>query len=86
MRSHATIVREAGAKRLFEFLVGRGFPIPSASTIHNWASRDAISSEYWNALEEGGFATLKELASYAESRKVARPEASAGDGAQAALA
>lgn len=74
-RSHATIIRDAGIGPLVEFLNARGFDDVKASSIHNWSWRDSIPGIYWNALEEGGFATLKELAAYAESKKTGAPTA-----------
>lgn len=69
-RSHAEIVRESGGKQIYNFLIELGFRLPKATTIQNWADRDSIPSDYWNAIERGGFASLKELAAYAESRKL----------------
>lgn len=74
-RSHAAIIRDAGVQPLMDFLSARGFDDVKASSIHNWSWRDSIPGNVWNALEEGGFATLKELAAYAESKKTGAPAA-----------
>lgn len=68
-RSHAETVRETGAVAVHSHLQGRGFPGLTIGSVHAWAARDSIPGEYWKALAEGGFSTLEELASYAESRK-----------------
>lgn len=75
-RSHQAIVREITVPRLRRYLDWRGTnPMPSQSAVQRWADRDSIPGEVWNALEEGGFATLKELAAYAESKKTGAPAA-----------
>lgn len=73
-RSHSQVIRDAGPRRIVEFLVGRGFEEVRLSAVHNWASRGSIPGSYWNALEEGGFATLKELATHAETQKVGQSQ------------
>jgi hypothetical protein len=75
IRSHAEIVRTVGATKLHGWLTARGFDVAGVSTVQRWADRDSIPGEIWNALEEGGFATLKELAAYAESKKTGVPAA-----------
>jgi TPP-dependent pyruvate/acetoin dehydrogenase alpha subunit len=75
-RSHRSIVREITVPRLRQFLADRDpDSVPSQSAVQRWGDRDSIPGDVWNALEEGGFATLKELAAYAESKKSGVPAA-----------
>ena len=69
MRSHKKVLQDGGQSTVFRFLRTRGFKIAGCSVVTTWASSDSIPGPYWKALAEGGFSTLEELASYAESRK-----------------
>lgn len=69
VRSHAQIIREAGAPAIFVALAREGVAIPNIGRVHAWALRDSIPGEYWNAFARAGFATLEELAAYAETKK-----------------
>lgn len=70
-RSHAEIIRTPGAASVHSSLQNKGFQSLTLGSVNAWAMRDSIPGEYWKALAEGGFATLDELAAYAESKKVA---------------
>lgn len=50
-------------------LAREGVAIPNIGRVHAWTLRDSIPGEYWNALVRAGFATLEELAAYAETKK-----------------
>lgn len=64
--------------KVHAFLSKLDIEAPTLSGVQRWATRDSIPGEYWKALAEGGFATLDELAAYAESKKV---PAAAGEAA-----
>lgn len=70
-RSHAEIIRSPTAASVHSTLQNKGFASLTIGSVNAWAMRDSIPGEYWKALAEGGFATLDELAAYAESKKVA---------------
>lgn len=69
-RSHAEIIRTPTAASVRTTLQSKGFATLTIGSVNAWAMRDSIPGEYWKALAEGGFATLDELAAYAESKKV----------------
>lgn len=69
-RSHAEIVRSAGAPQVFSTLRDEGIDLGSVGRVHAWTLRDSIPGEYWNAFARAGFATLEELAAHAETKKV----------------
>lgn len=69
-QTHAEIIRAATVPKVHSFLSTLEMEVPTLSGIQRWATRDSIPGEYWKALAEGGFATLDELAAYAESKKV----------------
>lgn len=69
VRQHAEIVRKTGAIAVHSRLQAKGFPGLTIGSVHAWGARDSIPGEYWKALAEGGFSTLEELATYAESKK-----------------
>lgn len=68
-RSHAEIIRSVGAQNMRKTLEAEGLDVPSPSGVQQWVQRDSIPGEYWNALVRAGFATLEELAAYAETKK-----------------
>lgn len=68
-RSHAEIIRSIGAQNLRKALESEGLDVPSPSGVQQWVQRDSIPGEYWNAFARAGFATLEELAAYAETKK-----------------
>lgn len=72
-RSHAEIVRSAGAPQVFSTLRDEGIDLGSVGRVHAWTLRDSIPGEYWNAFARAGFATLEELAAHAESKKTIAP-------------
>lgn len=62
MRTHSTIVRDAGAAKI-ALLTGK--PI---FTVRSWQQRDSIPSDQWVALTDAGYATLEELAEAAANK------------------
>lgn len=72
-RSHAEIIRSIGAQNLRKALEAAGLDVPSPSGVQQWVQRDSIPGEYWNAFARAGFATLEELAAYAETKKATAP-------------
>lgn len=74
-RSHADVVREIGATKLYGLLTRLGFEVAGVSTVQRWADRDSIPGEFWATLDREGLAQLTELAAYAESKKTGAPAA-----------
>lgn len=64
MRTHATILREAGKAE--DCAAKRGISI---HTFRSWIQRDSIPSEHWQGCVDDGWTTLEELAA-AAARKV----------------
>lgn len=72
-RSHAEIVRAVGAPVIFSALKNQGIDLGSVGRVHAWTLRDSIPGEYWSAFARAAFATLEELAAYAETKKTNAP-------------
>lgn len=75
-RSHAEIIRSIGAQNIRKALEAAGLDVPSPSGVQQWVQRDSIPGEYWNPFARAGFATLEELAAYAETKKTIAPSPS----------
>lgn len=65
MRSHAEIVRAAGAEQVAEQQQ------VSIHTARSWILRDSIPAEHWQSFADHGWATLEDLAGYAAKRRAA---------------
>jgi hypothetical protein len=63
MRTHRSILREAGHDRIIALT---GLPI---TTVRSWDQRDSIPSDMWLSLAEANFATLQELAASASRKR-----------------
>lgn len=77
-RTHRKVLQDAGQTNVFRALLELGLRLAGPSAIQNWAIRDSIPGEYWNALVRAGFATLEELAAYAETKKAVTPPGAVG--------
>jgi hypothetical protein len=65
MRSHSSIIRDAGRSK-----VAAALPAP-IHTVNSWVQRDSIPVQHWQSFVQNNWSTLAELLDYAEKRKAA---------------
>lgn len=69
MRSHSDIIKSAGIDAVI------GITAAPENTVRSWVRRDKVPDEHWKRFAEAKFATLTELASYAEAKREQRAAA-----------
>ena len=67
MRSHATVIRDAGG--VAAFIRRLNLPTHRDAAVRQWLARNSIPPEYWPLLASEGLSTLSELTLAHAARK-----------------
>lgn len=68
MRTHSTIIRDAGGPVAVLEVLRLAVSI---FTVRSWVHRDSIPGEHWKAFSDAGIASLEELAAAAALKREA---------------
>lgn len=63
MRSHSDIIKAAGIEAVIAVTAA------PENTVRSWVRRDKVPDEHWKRFSDARFATLNELATYAEVKR-----------------